>query len=270
MPTFRAGRHELGQNFLTHQPTVDRIVRLVSQSEGPIVEIGPGTGALTLPMQTLQRPITAVEIDLRHVQALRRHTNSQTTVVHGDFLHFRLPRSPHTIVGSLPFHQTTAMLRRILHSDHWMNAVLLVQWEVARRRAAVGGATMMTAQSWPWYAFQLVGRVPASAFTPRPGVDAGLMTVARRTVPLVDTSQRKQYKAFVHAVFTSKGRGLRQILLRVAEDSTKREVATWIAQQRLSETSLPRDLTPEQWSALFPIATRRSAATASKRSRNGR
>lgn len=270
MPTFRAGRHELGQNFLTHQPTVDRIVGLVSQSEGPIVEIGPGSGALTLPMQTLQRPITAIEIDPRQVHALRRHTNSRTTVVHDDFLHFRLPRSPHTIVGNLPFHQTTAMLRRILHSDHWTTAVLLVQWEVARRRTAVGGATMMTAQSWPWYEFELVSRVPASAFTPRPGVDAGLMTIARRTVPLVDAAQREPYSAFVHAVFTSKGRGLRQILLRIAEGSMKHEITTWIAHQQLSDRSLPRDLTPEQWAALFTIATRGSAPTAARRSRNRR
>lgn len=269
MPTFRAGRHEFGQNFLTDQPTVDRIVRLVSQSEGPIIEIGSGAGALTLPMQTLQRPITAIEIDPGQVQALRRHTNSLTTVVHDDFLHFRLPQSPHTIVGNLPFHQTTAMLRRILHCDHWTTAVLLVQWEVARRRAAVGGTTMTTAQSWPWYTFDLVGRVPAAAFTPQPGVDAGLMTITQRTVPLMDAAQRKQYSAFVHAVFTGKGRGLRQILLRVAAVSVKREVTTWIAHQRLS-ASLPRDLTPEQWSALFAIATGRAPATTPNRTRNGR
>lgn len=270
MPTFRAGRHEFGQNFLTDQPTIDHIVKLVSQSNGPIIEIGSGAGALTLPMQTLLRPITAVEIDPRQVQALRRQVNSRTTVVHDDFLHFRLPRSPHTIVGNLPFHQTTAMLRRILHSDHWTTAVLLVQWEVAHRRAAVGGATMMTAQSWPWYTFQLVGRIPAAAFTPRPGVDAGLMTITRRTVPLVNTAQRKQYSAFVHAVFTSKGSGLRQILPRVADASAKGGVMTWITQQRLSNSSLPRDLTPEQWAEIFAIATRHAAAATPKRSRNGR
>lgn len=56
MPTFRAGRHEFGQNFLTDQPTIDHIVKLVSQSNGPIIEIGSGAGALTLPMQT---PATA-------------------------------------------------------------------------------------------------------------------------------------------------------------------------------------------------------------------
>ncbi|NKU38722.1 23S ribosomal RNA methyltransferase Erm, partial [Rhodococcus hoagii] len=116
MPTYRSGRHELGQNFLTDRKAVDTIVDLVSRTDGPIIEIGSGGGALTLPLQALRRPITAIEIDPRHVQKLQHRVDPSTTVVHGDFLRYRLPRTPHTIVGNLPFHHTTAMLRRILHA----------------------------------------------------------------------------------------------------------------------------------------------------------
>ncbi|MBS4104936.1 rRNA adenine N(6)-methyltransferase family protein, partial [Tsukamurella paurometabola] len=105
------------------------------------------------------------------------------TIVHGDFLHHRLPAEPHAVVGNLPFHLTTAVLRKLLHAPHWTDAVLIVQWEVARRRAGIGGATMMTAQWSPWYEFGLGGRIPASAFTPRPSVDAGLLTITRRGTP---------------------------------------------------------------------------------------
>ncbi|MBM4479836.1 23S rRNA (adenine(2058)-N(6))-methyltransferase Erm(46) (plasmid) [Prescottella equi] len=265
MPTYRSGRHELGQNFLTDRKAVDTIVDLVSRTDGPIIEIGSGGGALTLPLQALRRPITAIEIDPRHVQKLQHRVDPSTTVVHGDFLRYRLPRTPHTIVGNLPFHHTTAMLRRILHAEHWTASVLLVQWEVARRRAAVGGATMMTAQWWPWYDFGLAGRVSASAFTPRPGVDAGLMTIARRTVPLVDPALRPRYSTFVHTVFTSKGHGLHQILPRVAGDPEKAAVKKWLAGQRFRGTPLPRDLSPGQWSELFAIIDRRSPATDRKR-----
>lgn len=265
MPTYGAGRHELGQNFLTDRKAVDTIVDLVSRTDGPIIEIGSGGGALTLPLQALRRPITAIEIDPRHAQQLRHRVDPSTTVVHGDFLRYRLPRTPHTIVGNLPFHHTTAMLRRILHAEHWTASVLLVQWEVARRRAAVGGATMMTAQWWPWYDFGLAGRVPASAFTPRPGVDAGLMTITRRIDPLVDPALRTRYSAFVHTVFTSKGHGLHQILPRVAGDLAKAAVKKWLAEQRFRGTPLPRDLSPGQWSELFAIIDRRSPSTDRKR-----
>lgn len=256
MPTYRAGRHEFGQNFLTDRATIDTIVDLAARTRGPIIEIGPGDGALTLPLQALRRPITAVEIDQRHVASLRRRIGPRTTVVHGDFLRYRLPRRPHAIVGNLPFHQTTAMLRRILHADHWTSAVLLVQWEVARRRAAVGGATLMTAQWWPWYGFSLVGRVSASAFTPRPGVDAGLMTVTRRCRPLVEPALRRRYHDFVHAVFTGRGRGLQQILPRVAGGHARAAVRTWLTGQSVRGPLLPRDLSAEQWAELFGIVQR--------------
>jgi 23S rRNA (adenine-N6)-dimethyltransferase len=253
MPTYRAGRHELGQNFLTNRATIDTIVDLVATTDGPIIEIGPGSGALTVPMQALGRPITAVEIDRQQVGALRSHVGSTTTIVHKDFLDFRLPTTPHTIVGNLPFHLTTAILRRLLHAEAWTAAILLVQWEVARRRAAVGGATMMTAQWWPWYDFRLAARVPASAFTPSPTVDAGLMTISRRSVPLVDPTKRERYAAFVHAVFTGKGHGLHQILPKVVRPPVKSATQKWLAKQRFHRTPLPRDLNEKQWSELFTL-----------------
>ena len=65
MPTYRGGRHEHGQNFLTDPSTIATITRLVAATEGPIIEIGPGDGALTTPLAQLGRPVTAVEIDPR-------------------------------------------------------------------------------------------------------------------------------------------------------------------------------------------------------------
>ncbi|MFC9972404.1 23S ribosomal RNA methyltransferase Erm [Spirillospora sp. NPDC127200] len=252
MRTHHAGRHELGQNFLTDRRVIGAMVDLVARTDGPIVEIGAGGGALTLPLQDLGRPLTAVEIDRRRAAALARRTSPATTVVADDFLRHRLPRTPHVLVGNLPFHQTTAMLRRVLHGGHWTDAVLLVQWEVARRRAGVGGATLMTAQWWPWYGFRLVQRVPAAAFRPRPGVDGGLLTITRRARPLVDPADRCAYQDLVHRVFTGGGRGLPQILDRAVPDR-RAALRAWARRHRVTGATLPRDLTAEQWADLFAL-----------------
>lgn len=248
--TPHAGRHELGQNFLTDPAAIRAVVDLVARTEGPIVEIGPGGGALTRPLAALGRPLTAVEVDGRRVRELRGLLGPGTSVVHADFLRFRLPAAPHVLVGNLPFHQTTAMLRHIVHSGHWTDAVLLVQWEVARRRAGVGGATMMTAQWWPWYDFALHRRVPATAFRPRPGVDGGLLTATRRPRPLVPDPCRREYQAFVHRVFTGRGRGLRQVV-RAAYPAAR--TASWARRHGITDRTLPRDLTAERWAELFDL-----------------
>lgn len=247
MPTHHGGRHEHGQNFLTDGAVIARVVDLVRRTDGPILEIGSGAGALTAPLLRLGRPLTAVEIDHRQADRLRRALPA-ATVVRGDFLRHPLPAEPHAVVGNLPFHLTTAMLRKLLHAPHWTGAVLIVQWEVARRRAGVGGATMMTAQWSPWYEFGLAGRIPAVAFTPKPTVDAGLLTITRRRTPLVPTAQRREYAAFVHAVFTGRGRGLPEILAGVAPQNRRAEARRWAAGRG---APLPRDLRTEGWVETF-------------------
>jgi 23S rRNA (adenine-N6)-dimethyltransferase len=127
-----------------------------------------------------------------------------------------------------------------------------VQWEVARRRAAVGGASMMTAQWWPWFEFALARKVSADAFRPRPSVDAGLMTVSRRLEPLIDDCDRRRYQAMVHQVFTGRGHGIAQILSRQLPRGTAQR---WLRGNRIKATSLPKDLNAAQWAALFELSS---------------
>jgi 23S rRNA (adenine-N6)-dimethyltransferase len=243
-----SGRHEFGQNFLHDRGVIDAIVSTVARTDGPIIEIGAGDGALTHALQRLGRPLTAVEVDHRRAARLAARVGRDTRVVQADFLTYPLPRAPHVIVGNLPFHLTTATLRRILYGPGWTDAVLLVQWEVARRRAAVGGATMMTAQWWPWFEFGLVAKISATSFHPRPSVDGGLMTITRRAEPLVAEADRRRYQAMVHRVFTGRGHGIAQIVARGWPRTSARR---WLRENRVEAGSLPRDLTAAQWVSLF-------------------
>lgn len=257
MHAYAHGRHEHGQNFLTHRPTIHRIVDIVAETSGPILEIGPGHGALTLPMRKLDRPITAVEISTTTAQRLRARVGTRVDVVVDDVLTRSLPRQPHTIVGNLPFHLTTAILRKLLHNRHWSQAVLITQWEVARRRAGVGGSTMMTAQWAPFYQFGLAGRIPARAYTPAPSVDGGILTITRRDTALLPWAERRAYAGLVHRVFTGRGRGVAQIL-RSRFGLGKAEAGRLCGAASIRATALPKDLEPEQWARLW-AATRQAS-----------
>lgn len=251
MPTYRHGRHEHGQNFL-HDETVQRAMAdRVAATPGPIIEIGPGDGALTRRLARLARPLTVVEIDSGLARRLRERFGAGVEVVHGDFLRYRLPPTPHVLVGNLPFHQTTATLRHILPAPGWTHAVLLVQWEVARRRAGVGGATLMTAQWGPWFTFELGRRVPARAFTPVPGVDGGLLVIGRRDRPLLPRSRRRAFQTMAHGVFTGRGRGIAEITTRAGLFERGRDARRWATTAGLDPRALPQRLSVEQWVGLF-------------------
>lgn len=241
------GRHELGQNFLHHRPTIDRISALAKESRGAILEIGPGDGALTTGLARLGRPLTLVELDEHRVASLRSRF-PRAEVIHADAM--RVPFREPLVVGNLPFHLTTPLLRKLLGSPGWERAILLTQWEVARKRAGIGGGTLLTGQSAPWFEFRLHCRVPAHGFRPIPGVDGGLLEVTRRDSPLVPIRDRSAYERFVRRVFTARGRGMRQILQRgIGLSRTESDAALRSAAVRAA--ALPRDVTAQQWAELW-------------------
>lgn len=239
------GRHELGQNFLTHRPTIVTMIDLISLTDGPILEIGAGNGALTAPLATLGRPVRAIDLDEYWVARLRRRLPG-VEIDRADAMRERLDRP--VIVGNLPYHLTTPLLRRLLSSGHWRDSIVLTQWEVARKRAGVGGGTMMTAQSSPWFTFELHGRVPSHGFTPRPSVDGGILAIRRRATPLVDGADRRQYERFVRDAFTGRGHGMAAILRGAAPPGA---IHSALHLAGVAKNALPRDVTTEQWPALW-------------------
>lgn len=241
------GRHELGQNFLHHTPTIRRITELVAETSGPVLEIGAGDGALTARLAALRRPVTAIDLDERRITRLRRMLPG-VRVTHADAL--AVPYTTPVIVGNIPFHLTTPILRRLISRGSWRDAILLTQWEVARKRAGVGGGTMLSAQAAPWFAFELIARVPARCFTPMPSVDGGIIRISRRRSPLVPMGQRRDYERFARLAFTGTGGSLATVLSRASGAGRSRAQRAMNA-ARVDRGSLPRDVSPEQWASLW-------------------
>lgn len=251
--SIHGGRHELGQNFLTHRPTLTRISALVQRTSGSILELGCGDGALTHRLAELGRPVTAIDLDEHRVRRLRRTLPGVRVEVADATRH---PLDAEVVVGNIPFHVTTPILRRLLSSGRWREAVLLTQWEVARKRAGVGGGTMMTAQSAPWFEFALEGRVPAWGFSPQPSVDGGLLSIGRRGSPLVPVTDRRAYETFVRSMFTGRGGTLPAVVAAATRTPVPRARRA-VAEAGALGCRLPRDLRPEHWAALWRLVGRR-------------
>ncbi len=249
------GPHELGQNFLRDPAIIQTVVNLTAVGPGPVIEWAAGDGALTRALAELDRPLEAVEVDRRQIRGLSRSVPPHVCITHGDILRHAPPTDrPWTLVSNVPFHITTPVLRRLLSLPGWERAVLITQWEVARKRAGVGGATQLTAQSWPWFAFRLVQRIPASAFVPTPSVDGGLLVIDRRNTPLIPGSVR-DYQDWVHRIFTGRGHGILEILSR-AGGVPRTAARQWCRDQQIPPTALPRTLSAEQWASAHQLHRR--------------
>jgi 23S rRNA (adenine-N6)-dimethyltransferase len=196
-------RRRLGQNFL--QPHVaERLVAEAAFQPGElVVEIGPGSGAITFALARQGVRVIAVELDRAWAATLRRDAHrlglTNVQIVTRDFAQFTLPRQPFRVIGSLPFGATTAILRHLLQGTEatLRRADLIVQWEVARKRAAAPPSTLLSVAWAPWWKFTLGERIPARAFRPVPGVDAGLLTITPREPPLLPFALGPAYQDFV-------------------------------------------------------------------------
>jgi len=183
-----ARRRSLGQNFLADERAVGKLIRAVQiEPDQLILEPGAGSGALTIPLAQAGAQVIAVESDPVWVKRLtdtviRVGLQDRIKVVRGDFRSIRLPIDPYRVVANPPFGVTTALLSRLFDDPTrgpW-RADLLVQREVATKRAATPPSSLRTAAWAPWWTFELGPVIPRTAFRPVPKVDAALLTVRRR------------------------------------------------------------------------------------------
>ncbi len=198
-------RRSLGQNFL--RPEVGRqLVASAGFRPGElVVEIGAGRGALTRALA--EQPIDVIAVELDPVWAgrlrdeLRRDGYRRVRVVCADCLALALPARPFRVIGSLPFARTTDIFRRLFGDPRvpLERADLVVQWEVACKRASQPPSTLLGTAWAPWWEFRLGRRLPASEFRPVPHADAGVVVVTRRKAPLLPPALADAYARFVRA-----------------------------------------------------------------------
>ncbi len=201
-------RRRLGQNFL-RPDLADALVAEAAFAVGElVVEIGAGRGACTFALARRGVRVIALEKDPHWAEQLRREVSRRrahnVSVVCRDVLGYRMPRRPFRALGSLPFGATTAILRHLLDDpgSGLRRADLVVQWEVARKRAAMPPTTMLSTAWVPWWSFAVGRRIPAGAFRPVPSVDAAVLRVTRRVPPLLPHRMADAYADFVRSQWT--------------------------------------------------------------------
>ena len=218
----------MGQNFLCDPRVARRIAGLIQDPLEPVVEIGPGLGALSLELASTGRPFVAVELDFRlaeHMEAeLRPFPHAR--VVQGDILDRRIdalvPDAARvTVVGNLPYSITTPALEWILRQKERVGrALLMVQREFAERLTAKPGSKEYGSIS------VFVGlnagvkhcfRVSPGAFYPRPEVDSTVLEVTPRGYPGTTAEERDAASRMARASMGTRRKTLANALARGLE-----------------------------------------------------
>jgi 16S rRNA (adenine1518-N6/adenine1519-N6)-dimethyltransferase len=217
-------RKRFGQNFLVDRHYIDRIVAAIDpQLEDNLVEIGPGLGALTVPLLERLEHLTAIEID-RDLSAklVAQYPPTRLTLHNADALEFDFSSLENDlrVVGNLPYYISSPLLFHLAQYDaNLRDVTVMLQKEVVER--------MVAAPATPAYGrlsvmlqvrFRIERQfiVPAGAFQPAPKVDSGVvrLTPLRAERPrLVDEAL---FARIVTAAFGQRRKTLRNALKTIA------------------------------------------------------
>ncbi len=217
-------RRRFGQNFL-HDPAVVAgiVASLHLRPYDRVVEIGPGLGAITVPMLEFLGNLDVVEID-RDLNAplQRRCRGLGTLTVHqADALSFdfsQLDDRPASlrVVGNLPYNISSPLLFRLLDfADLVRDMHFMLQREVVERLAALPGTkaygrlSVMIQQRCSVVPLM---EVPPESFRPQPKVHSAFVRLEPRRQPALDRSRIPRFGEIVRQAFSQRRKKLRNAL----------------------------------------------------------
>jgi len=237
-------KKRLGQHFLTDTHIIERIVRAINPQPGQhLVEIGPGQGALTLPLLRQHGQLTAIEFD-RDLMAPLSAKAAQFGHLHliqDDVLNVDLSqlagKKPLRLVGNLPYNLSTPILFHALnHARAISDMTFMLQKEVVQRMAASPGSKTYGRLSVMLQAYCEVSalfEVPPQAFSPPPKVDSAVVRLVLRDPAHLGTTNPSRFAQIVKAAFAQRRKTLRNALHGVC--STEQLAAAGICEQARAE-----------------------------------
>jgi 16S rRNA (adenine1518-N6/adenine1519-N6)-dimethyltransferase len=232
-------RKRFGQHFL-ERAWVDKLIRdIAPAATDTFLEIGPGRGALTLPLAESGARIHAVDIDRDLSAELAAHAPPNVTVTTADFLDLsagdlfanfaNLANLDHAapapaptprvrVVGNLPYNVSSPILFRLLElsreTGRLIDATLMLQREVALRVAAGPGSGDYGPLSIMTAVYADVERrfdLPPGAFRPPPKVHSSVIRLKFRP-PTIDVGDHSHFQRVVRTMFQQRRKTLSNAL----------------------------------------------------------
>ena len=242
---------KLGQNFL-HDANVARWIgdQLDPQPDDCIVEVGPGTGALSENLVGKVRKLILVEYDQRLAEYLtKKFAHEPSVEVYSeDGVRFDLrplwAEGKVKLLGNLPYSAGGAILRNFLKGPTPVErAVIMLQKEVIDRilakprTKAFGVLTLRMQSEWDSAPIKTIG---PECFHPRPLIDSTVMMCRQRAVPL-PVYDKRLFDELIRRGFAQRRKMLRKAM---PDEPAWSEVAAKVG---CTETTRAEELTLEQW-----------------------
>lgn len=200
--------HTHSQHFLRNPQFVSELIGHTSiKRSDTVYDIGAGSGVISSVLAKRCKQVIAIEIDKKTTDILRKNMAEYSNVVvkEADFLEMPLPQSPYKIFANIPFHLSSAILRKITEDDNPPVATyIIVQKQFANKLLPdhSGFSSQLGMILGARFAFRIRRQLKRTDFWPFPNVDTVLLEIIHREDPLVTKEQIYAYEKFIEVHFT--------------------------------------------------------------------
>jgi len=220
-------KKKFGQNFLIDQHIIKQILDSINPNKSQsILEIGPGLGALTIPLLNKLKHINVVEIDKDMVKFLtKKIPSSKITIYQEDILEVEDQRFSefNFIIGNLPYYISTPILLKLAKiKKNDADLFFMLQKEVAERVSATPSTKMygrLSSMLQYFFRVELLFDIPAEAFNPKPKVISSFVKFTRKNSHELNASNDDNYEKVIKLAFQYKRKTLRNNFKGVLDDS---------------------------------------------------
>lgn len=257
---------KFGQNFLVDKNILEKIVDAAQiTDEDCVLEIGPGIGTMTQYLAKRAKTVIAVEVDKNLIPVLQETLSSynNVTIINQDVLKADLNRlikeygnsASVKVVANLPYYITTPIIMALFENHIALqNITIMIQKEVAERMQAEPGTKNYGALSLAvqYYAKpEIIVKVPASCFLPKPNVDSTVIRLTKYNKPLFPAEDETYLFAVIRASFNQRRKTLVNGLSNAANLGVSKEnIAGVLARMDLPADVRGETLTLEQFTEL--------------------
>ncbi len=255
----------LGQHFLVDQGIIRKIIDTAGLDKSDdILEIGPGMGALTIPVSREVNSITAVEKDSRMVNHLRQKLGenniSNVKVIENDILKTDFgtlageKENRIKVIGNLPYNISSPFLERLITNKKYFNrAYLMLQYEFAQRLSSdpgtkdYGAITVMTQYE---SSITRLFKVENDAFSPRPKVGSMVISIDLEKPHPVRAKDDEVFELVVRGAFAQRRKTLKNSLRVISDHFDNDRIATALDKCNIDPTRRAETLSLDEFICL--------------------
>lgn len=249
-------KKSLGQNFLNNPKVPEWMSDAAALQAGDIVlEIGPGTGALTREFLARGATVLAVEADQRAIDVLQETfveelESGQLTLIHDDIRTFNptsagLACGKYKLIANIPYYLSGFLFRKFLENDCPPNTlVFLTQKEVADRIAREKKESLLSLGVKAYGVPKYIKTIARGNFTPSPKVDSAIIRVGEISKEHFKNIAESDFFELLHLGFAAKRK---QLLGSLAKKWSREELHVAFSTVDLTEKVRAEDIPLPTW-----------------------